>query len=382
MEEGLIKKAELIHGGDILLPRGFEPPFRLSHSTAGPGAGTDSAVFSFGGYRVKKTVSRTAGDFELRVEDGAMSLYRGGEVFLERVEIVPVVRHCPDQAFFNLSPGCIHDCAYCNSPLLGPSEDKRLTPERVLELLAEDGAVRPVVAAAFTSGVSGSVEASVDRMAAVVSAVRAAYPRITIGVEPYVDSADQIAALRDAGADEIKLNVECARRDIFERMCPGLDYDNVFEMLRCCQPYFRKGSVASNIVYGLGETDQDVDMTMERLCRMNVLPGLRMVRVNDGNRERLRAAGAPETPPTVLRSLFLSGLQKSIMSRHGLDPSRFRTMCFNCRCCDLVPFADFRSGPSPAPGADRTCSIRRASAPRTGGTGAAPCGGGPHGASA
>jgi len=45
--------------------------------------------------------------------------------------------------------------------------------------------------------------------------------------------------------------------------------------------------------------------------------------------------------PSVLRSLFLAGLQKSAMKRHGLNPERFHTMCFSCQCCDLVPFQDF-----------------------------------------
>ena len=341
MEEGLTRKCELLHGGCIRLPEGFELPYRLSQSTAGPGAGLGSAVFAFDKYRVKKPVSYDEGDFDLHVDDGRMSLWRDGRLFVDDVRIQPVIRHCPNQAFFNLDQHCIYNCAYCNSPLLGPGLDKGLTVERIMEMLEESLSQYKFKTVAFTSGVVGSVGETVDRMADAVRAVRETYPKMTIGVEPYVTEAGQIAQLREAGANEIKINVECATRDIFERVCPDLDYDNTYDMLREANVYFKKGKIASNIIYGLGETDQDVDMTLERLCRMNVLPGLRMVNINDLNRERLLAAGVPDERPTVLRSMFLAGLQKSAMKRHGLNPERFLSMCFSCACCDLVPFTDF-----------------------------------------
>ena len=341
MEEGLTRKGELLLGGGIRLPEGFVLPYRVSHSTAGPGAGSGSAVFAFDGYRVKKTVSYDEGEFDLRVIDGKMSIWRDGTLLVDGVTIQPVIRHCPNQAFFNLDQHCIYNCAYCTSPLLPKELDKGLTTERIMEMLEESLSQYKFKTVAFTSGVVGSVGHTVDRMADAVRAVRETYPKMTIGVEPYITEPGQIAQLREAGANEIKINVECATRDIFERVCPDLDYDNTFAMLREAGVHFKKGKVASNILYGLGETDQDIDMTLERLCRMNVLPGLRAVRINDMNRDRLLAAGVPDERPTVLRALFLAGLQKSAMKRHGLNPERFHSMCFSCACCDLVPFTDF-----------------------------------------
>lgn len=342
MEEGLTRKCELLHGGCIRLPEGFELPCRLSHSTAGPGAGSGSVVFAFDKYRVKKPVSYDHGDFDLHVDDdGSMSLWKDGRPFVDGVTIQPVIRHCPNQAFFNLDQHCIYNCAYCTSPLLGPELDKHLTVESMMAMLEESLAEYRFKTVAFTSGVVGSVGQTVDHMTDAVRAVREAYPKMTIGVEVYVTEAGQIAQLREAGANEIKINVECATKEIFERVCPDLDYDGTYDMLREANTYFKKGKIASNVIYGLGETDQDVDMTLERLCRMNVLPVLRMVNINDMNRDRLLAAGVPDERPTVLRSMFLAGLHKSAMKRHGLEPKRFHSMCFSCACCDLVPFVDF-----------------------------------------
>lgn len=342
MEEALRRKAVLTLGGAVRLPEGFELPVRMSHSTAGPGAGFGSAVFAFDGYRVKKTVSYDSGEFELVLgKRGRMSLTRRGRPFIPRVTIEPVVRHCPEQAFFNLDPRCMYRCAFCTSPLLDPSEDKHLSADRIMEMLDESIRTQDVRAVSITSGVVGSVEETVDRFVEVVSRVRAAYPDMPIGVEPYVSSREHIRMLKDAGADEIKLNLESPRRDVFARVCPDLDYDAVMGLLKDAVEIFGRGRVISNIIYGMGETDADLDVAMERLCSMGVLPGLRALRVNDMNRARLLEAGVRGEQVSPDRAMRLAEMQKSAMRGHGLTTETSVTMCFACKCCDLVPFRDF-----------------------------------------
>lgn len=342
MEEALRRKAVLTLGGAVRLPEGFELPVRMSHSTAGPGAGFGSAVFAFDGYRVKKTVSYDSGEFELVLgKRGRLSLTRRGRPFIPRVTIEPVVRHCPEQAFFNLDPRCMYRCAFCTSPLLDPSEDKHLSADRIMEMLDESVRTQDVRAVSITSGVVGSVEETVDRFVEVVSRVRAAYPDMPIGVEPYVSSKEHVQRLKDAGADEIKLNLESPRRDVFARVCPDLDFDAVMGLLKDAVEIFGRGRVISNIIYGMGETDADLDVAMERLCSMGVLPGLRALRVNDMNRARLLEAGVRGEQVSPDRVMRLAEMQKSAMRRHGLTTETSVTMCFACKCCDLVPFRDF-----------------------------------------
>ncbi len=341
MTDLLERKAVLTLGGGVRLPEGFEFPFRISRSTAGPGAGLGSAAFEFGGFRVKKSISYDSGEFELVVRgDGSYAMTRDGGPFLDDVRIVPVVRHCPGQAFFNLDPRCMFKCAYCSSPLLDMSQDKHLSTERIMSMLRESMDEHEVTAVSLTSGVVGSPEQTVQRMADVVRAVRSEYPDMPIGVEPYVSSVAQIRLLKDAGADEIKLNIETPDEAIFSRVCPDLDLESIWGFLGSAVEVFGRGRVISNIIYGLGESDDVLEGCMERMCSMGVIPGLRALRVNDLNRDTLSMAIPIPEPVTVERALGLTRMQKGIMSSHGLTSLTSVTMCMECTCCDLVPFRD------------------------------------------
>ncbi len=341
MEEGLNKKAILALGGGVRLPEGFEFPFRISHSTAGPGAGFGSAVFAFGRYRVKKSVSYTGGEFELVVDGDRYSMTRRGEPFIDEIRLEPVVRHSPEQAFFNLDPRCMFHCVYCNSPLLDPSEDKHLSTEKIMDMLEESTSQYGIKCVSFTSGVVGSVQQTVDRMVEAVKAVKARFPDMPVGVEPYVATREQIQSLKDAGAEEIKINIESPSKEIFQRVCPDLDYDGIWEMLGIAVEIFGRGKVTSNIIFGMGETDEQMEHVMDRMCSMGVIPGIRALRTNTINMEAMGEVLQGVDRATPQRAVLLAQKQKECMVRHGFDHMPLKTMCMGCGCCDLVPFVDF-----------------------------------------
>ena len=340
MEEDLIrKKAQLILGGDVLLPRGYKMPYRISRSTAGPGAGKRSAVFSFSGMRVKKGISYDSGEFELIDDNGSLSLKRKGQPFIDGVEIKPVVFHSPEQAFFNLDQRCRYNCKFCTSPLLKNDATKSLTDSKIVEMIRDSMKEQDVVSVALTSGVAGSVQETVDRMVSCIKAIRREFPEIPIGVEPYVDSAEQIMALKDAGADEMKINLETPRRDIFEKICPELDHSMITDMIRKSVKIFGRGKVTTNLIFGIGESDDDLENGMRELAAFGCVPGLRAIRLNDINRENMNSVNI-KYDVNEERMIRLAHLQKKILEENGLTTHTFKTMCFECGCCDLVPFRD------------------------------------------
>jgi biotin synthase-related radical SAM superfamily protein len=334
------KKAILICGGDVKVHKDFRPPYRLSRSTAGPGAGSSSLVLAFDGLRVKKNISREQGEFELVERENERSLLWKGKQFIDDLEIQPVLYHSPEQAFFNLGQECIYDCAFCTSPRLSKDVTKDLDPDKVVELILEAERKGGMKAVAFTSAVVGSIQMTVDRMVYVVEKIRRALPDMPIGVEPYVESFEDIDRLKEAGADEIKINIESFDSRIIERVCPKLELERQLELLRYAVNVFGRGKVTSNIIIGLGETDRNVLEGVQALASIGVVPTIRVLKVNSTNQSALENALGELEPVTPERLLHLILEAKLILLTYGLSTNTYYTMCHECRCCDLVPFRD------------------------------------------
>lgn len=345
MEEALdlpvSKKAILIAGGPVKVGPGIHLPFHPSRSTAGPGAGSISIVLSFDGVRVKKAISREAGEFELVTGEKGFELLRDGRPFISKLEIEPTIFHSPEQAFFNLDTECIYDCKFCTSSKLDKRSKKNLDLERIVELVIQASERSDFKAVAFTSAVVDSPSATVRRLSYVICRVREALdPTVPIGVEPYVESFDDIDRLKAAGADEIKINIETFDREIFAKVCGKRDFDWLLTAIKYAVGTFGSGKVCSNIIVGLGEADQNVIDGVDYLAKIGCLATLRPLRINDANREALESSLGPLQHVTPERMIRLAEEQRSIFELYGLNPGSFKTMCHACTCCDIVPFRD------------------------------------------
>jgi biotin synthase-related radical SAM superfamily protein len=333
-------KALLLAGGPIRIPADFRLPFHASRSTAGPGAGSVSIVFSFGNTRAKKAISRDFGEFELVESAGRLSIVKEGKPFIKDVELTPTLLHAPFQAFVNLEHECILDCKFCPSPRLEKNVVKNLTDEKIIQSVIDASKNKDFQAVAFTSAVPESANMTVKRIAGLVSEVRRRLPDTPIGVEPYATRPDEVEMLKDAGADEIKLNIESFDRDIFEKVCPNRDYDAILHSINHACEVFGKNRVCSNMIFGLGETD-DTDLEgVKVLANMGAVATLRALRMNTYNRAELEKSVGKLEPVSADRMLNLARGEKKILKEYGLTTLAFKTMCHICLSCDIVPFWD------------------------------------------
>ena len=62
--------------------------------------------------------------------------------------------------------------------------------------------------------------------------------------------------LKDAGADEVKYNLETVDRELFERICPGISFPEIMDALEEAVAVFGPNRVFSNVILGLGESDE------------------------------------------------------------------------------------------------------------------------------
>ncbi|HPM62494.1 MAG TPA: radical SAM protein, partial [Methanoregulaceae archaeon] len=261
-------KAELLSVGTIAIEESLLPPPRTS--TAGPGMGLQNVFFSSGGLRVRLEVNR---DSPLRMirKDDHVVIIRDNKELAEGI-IEEVVAHCPGQVYITVSERCIYNCQFCSVPL---SKGKIKTREEILAIVeraAQNGKLKVI---ALTSGIATSPDDEIDRVADIVRSLAPYKVPIGVAVHPAKDSSRK---LKEAGVSEVKYSVETMDPEIFDRICRGRKghtLEFILESLREAVEVFGRNRVSTNIIIGLGETDECVRQGVEYLAQMGVIAVLR-----------------------------------------------------------------------------------------------------------
>ena len=71
--------------------------------------------------------------------------------------------------------------------------------------------------------------------------------------------------LKDAGANEVKYNLECVDPELFPRVCPGISPQEIVDALEEAVSIFGKNRVFTNIIVGLGESDELLCKSIDEL---------------------------------------------------------------------------------------------------------------------
>jgi biotin synthase-related radical SAM superfamily protein len=332
-------KAELLAIGSVDVDESLL--VGTSTSSAGPGTGLKSLFFKSGGHRVRLDINRNsqlkmiknlflerkALPKEIKKDNDFIILKDNKE--LVRGEIEHVLAHCPEQAYITLSERCTYDCTFCSVPKL---QGKIKTLKEVINIVEQAKKTGLMKAIAITSGVAKSPEDELERVVEVVKALKKYNVPIGVAVYPTRNSTK---VLKEAGAVELKYNVETMDREIFDRVCKGLSLDFILESLQDAVPVFGKNRVSSNFIIGLGETDDCVREGVEHLARMGVIPVLRPITIQPLRKEELEA-----TRPSAERLLKLARMTREILDKYDLHVDVSQTMCLTCTGCDMTPYRD------------------------------------------
>jgi len=334
------KKAELINKNKIYIPQHIKLPFPMDKSTAGPSTGSYSLALTFSNKNIKLIVSRDQNEcFSLHKENGKFNVLKNGEIFIENVEIIPILLHSPRQAFINLDDRCIYNCAFCN--LSNSGFFQKYNKQKFVKLILKASNNKNFQSVALTSGIYPNNDEIIKRMCYIIKNVKENLPNISIGVEPSILNKKDILLLKKAGANEIKINLQIPDKKLFSKLCPDFNYEDIFKFLEKAVKIFGKGKVASNIIYGLGESDRSVIKAIEMLAKIGAVPTLRAIRINEFNRRKLEDKISNRYPNiSVERIVRFAHEHKNILIKKGLTTKTFETMCHKCGCCDIVPFWD------------------------------------------
>ncbi|SCL76268.1 radical SAM protein, family [Methanoculleus chikugoensis] len=316
-------KARVLETGSVRLS-GEPSDEYVSRSAAGPSAGTPGSLFFSpgGGRRLRAGIDDNSPIEIVHRGGGAADLLLDGEVVAGRLE--PAALHCPRQAYVTVSGTCVFHCRYCPVPDLPGRRKEVAEIVRMVESVADR-----IDAISITSGVASSIEEEEAYVLEVVAALRPFNLPIGVSIYPCPGTPARLHAL---GVVEVKFNIETATPGLFAAMCPGLSWEGVRESLSASVALFGRGRVYSNVIVGLGETDDDLERVMEDLAAIGVIPVLRPLTP--------AAALADRPRPSAERLLSLFEIHRKILRRAGLDPRRALTMCAACTGCDLTPGRD------------------------------------------
>ena len=321
-------KAELLSLGKVDVEPSLLP--RPSRSTAGPGTGLRSIFFKSGGHRVRLEIDAES-PLKMVEQNGEVVILKDNQE-LVRGNIDPVVAHCPEQTYITISEQCMYDCKFCSVPKF---QGRIKTLEEVLAIIEKVKKEGKLTTIAFTSGVATTPEHEIDRVVEYVKAVKKYNVPIGVAVYPTKDSSQR---LREAGVTEVKYNVETMDREIFEQVCSGRkghSLDFILTSLRDAVRVFGKNRVSTNIIIGLGETDECVKKGVEYLARLGVIAVLRPITISPYRKGEISA-----TRPSAERLLNLTKMTQEILKKYDLDVTVSQTMCLLCTGCDLTPVRD------------------------------------------
>ncbi|MDL2260797.1 radical SAM protein [Methanimicrococcus sp. OttesenSCG-928-J09] len=302
-------------------------------STAGPSAGSSGSVFiSSGGKRVRLNLDKNSPVKIRKIPESdeiAVYLLPDTEHPIITGKIEPTLAHCPEQAYINLSEKCIYDCKYCSVPIL---QGHTKTKEESLKIIRDAFEKGNMKAISITSGVEKTPEGEVERVLELMPELKRFNVPIGVSVYSVPDGSEK---LKEAGVSEVKYNIEVADTEIFKQVCPGLSETDVFGELEEAVRLFGRGKVFSNVIVGLGETDESVEQMIEKLAEIGVIACIRPIYEN-----ALRKGDCFMERPSKERILKLFEMQKRISQKYDLHPEKSETMCSLCSGCDMVPGRD------------------------------------------
>jgi biotin synthase-related radical SAM superfamily protein len=315
-------KSRLLAAGSVQLTGEPAEQF-IARSAAGPGAGGNGTIFfAMGSHRVKLSLDPLSTIEIAHRGNGTADLYFDGNLISGR--LLEPGFHCPDQAYITVTGSCIFRCRYCSVPKIG---GRRKSIEEIMGMV--ESVRHRIHAISITSGVQESIE---EEEAYVLEVVKhLAFFNLPIGVSIYPTEKTP-DRLKELGVAEVKFNLEASTPELFAKMCPGLDYDRLWQVLDRSVELFGKNRVFSNVIIGLGETDPEMEACIMKLTSDGVIPVLRPLN------PVAELVGTPRPSAERLDRIF--ALHRRALAAAGLDPRLAHTMCTNCAGCDLVPGKD------------------------------------------
>jgi radical SAM protein (TIGR04043 family) len=290
--------------------------------------------------------------YSLHLQNGAGTLYRGGELVgpvklprrpriydLETADGIPywkiALLHL-DSIASTVVQKCIYwgtheQCAFCGIELTrGEQTIPVKTPAQLAEVCT---AARDLDGAVDVTLTTGSINRR-DRGALYISRCAAAIKEasglpIQVQFEPPDDPA-VLEQVRDAGVDAVGIHIETFDPEVLARVAAGKAVCGIEGYFRCWEravEVFGRGRVSTYVILGMGERPELIEEGCARAIELGVYPFVVPLRPVPGT--LLEDSPAPD--PGYVASIYRS--VAAMLADAGLDHVEAQAGCARCQAC-------------------------------------------------
>lgn len=255
------------------------------------------------------------------------------EHIIDHVTIERILAHAPEQLFFLLYKNCTNGCLFC--PLTYGYNNSHYSWDKIQSRITENSLYK-IQSISFTTScpMGKTTDELVEEIVDITTKTKKMLGiDIPLGASLKTPSKDHLLRLKDAGISEIRLNLETYNTGIAQYLMPNKDLNKILHSIEQAVIVFGKEKVSSNIIIGLGESDNDILNGVYRLAEIGALPTLYpydSLSLSDYNFQR----------PSAERIYNLGIEHKKILEKFNLDPLGSKTMCCACAASHLYPGKD------------------------------------------
>jgi radical SAM protein (TIGR04043 family) len=226
-------------------------------------------------------------------------------------------------------------CQFCaiGQSLAAGRTIERKTPEQLAEVAKAAVELDGVKHMVMTTGTPPGRDRGAAILAESASAVKAAVDLPIQGqCEPPDDDA-WFQRMRDAGIDALGMHLEAVTPDVRARIMPGkaqVSVERYLKAFAAAVPVFGRGQVSSYILAGLGDTQEAILSTCEKLIALGVYPFVVPFVPISGTPLESHPAPSPTFMHEILGSLA------RMLRAGGLSAADIKAGCGKCGACSAL----------------------------------------------
>lgn len=249
------------------------------------------------------------------------------------VQIENALVHAPEQLFFTIYKKCIAGCKFC--PLSTRKDDSHYSFDLIYSRIKSiDQTKIKSIGLASSAPPSLSTSDIVDELIFIIEKIRRMLKLdMPIGVSIKTPSKEDLRKLKAHGVHEVRLNLETYNDHLSQELMPFKKKEKILCSIRDACDIFGDGFVSSNMLVGIGESDEDLLSGIEALAQMGAVATLYPYDpIKNGQETFVR--------PSAERLYNLALEHKKIFERYHISPYKLQTMCCACAASHIYPGKD------------------------------------------